>query len=165
MTSVVALFDFLGAIMIVSFCGHSSYVESKEDEKKIIDFLERKAGNAPLSLYLGGYGAFDEFARRCGKKYQATHPNTELIFITPYMTLEYQKNHLEHLGGLYDDIIYPELESVPLRFAISYRNKWMVEKSDCVISYIKHTSGGAYQTYRFAKRKKKEIFNITGLNF
>lgn len=58
-------------------------------------------------------------------------------------------------------IIYPELDNVPLRFAISKRNKWMVEQADIVIAYITHTYGGAYATYRHAKKKNKEIYNIS----
>ena len=119
-------------------------------------------GDDHAELYLGGYGSFDAFARRCGKKYQETHPNTKLVFITPYITIDYQKNHLEYEKNLYDDIIYPELEKVPLKFAISYRNRWTVEKADCVIAYITHDFGGAYQTYKHAKKKQKQIFNISG---
>ena len=60
----------------------------------------------------------------------------------------------------YDAIIYPEIESVPLRYAICHRNRWMVEKADLVIGFITHQSGGAYQTYRHAVSKNKMIFNI-----
>ncbi len=147
--------------MIVTFCGHSKYIETREDAQKIISILTEIIGDDHAELYLGGYGSFDAFARRCGKKYQETHPNTKLVFITPYITVDYQKNHLEYEKNLYDDIIYPELEKVPLKFAISYRNRWMVEKADCVIAYITHDFGGAYQTYKYAKKKKKQIFNIS----
>ena len=61
----------------------------------------------------------------------------------------------------YDEIIYPEIEHIPPRFGISHRNKWMVEKADSVIAYVEHGWGGAYQTYQHAKRKKKEIWNLS----
>ena len=89
-------FYFWGVFMIVTFCGHSDFVQTQEYEGKILDFLEEKIGDAPAELYLGGYGSFDAFARRCGKKFQETHPNTKLIFITPYITIDYQKNHLDY---------------------------------------------------------------------
>ena len=147
--------------MIITFCGHSQYTRSQEDEQKIISILTELIGNHHAELYLGGYGDFDEFVRQCARRYQKAHPNTKLIFITPYITPNYQKNHLDYKKDLYDDIIYPELEKVPLKFAISYRNKWMVEQADYVIAYIEHAWGGAYQTYTHAKRKNKPIFNIT----
>ena len=151
--------------MIITFCGHSQYTEKVEDEQKIISFLEEKIGDRPATLYFGGYGSFDMFVRNCGKKYQQTHPNTKLIFITPYITVNYQKNHLEYQKSLYDDILYPNLENKPPKFAISYRNKWMVEQADYVIAYIAHDFGGAYQTYKHAKSKNKPIFNLTDKEF
>ena len=146
--------------MIISFCGHSTYTANASDEEKIIAFLIEKIGDEPAELFLGGYGSFDSFALSCGKKYQKTHPNVKLVFITPYITEDYQKNHLERTKDLYDYSIYPEIEDKPLRFAISYRNRWMVERADYVVAYVNYDSGGAYQTYKHAKRKKKPIFNI-----
>ena len=68
------------------------------------------------------------------------------------------KTHLEDARALYDEILYPELENVLPRHAITYRNRYMVEQADIVVAYIVNRSSGAYQTYRHAVRKKKEIF-------
>lgn len=111
-------------------------------------------------MYLGGYGDFDGFAYDCCKKYKATHPKVSLLFITPYMSMEYQKNNLDYLQARYDDIIYPEIEDKASKFAISYRNKWMVEKADYIVAYVDHDWGGAYTTYKYAIRKEKFIFNL-----
>ena len=146
--------------MKITFCGHSRFFALKEYKQIILDFLLEKIGDTPADMYLGGYGDFDNLAYSCCKKYKETHKNVSLIFISPYMTEEYQKNHLEHIKTIYDEIIYPEIENKPLKFAISYRNKWMVEKVDLVICGINHYTGGAYKTYLYAKRKKKEIFNV-----
>ena len=140
--------------MTVTFCGHSQYFGKGEDEQKILSLLLQLVGDSPAELFLGGYGAFDDFARKCGRKYQKEHPNTKLVFVTPYMNKECKKD-------LYDDIIYPPIEDKPLKFAILYRNRWMVENSDFVIAYITHTWGGAYQTYKYAKRQKKQIYNLS----
>lgn len=146
--------------MIVTFCGHANFSESKEYEQKILSFLEEKVGDRIAYMYLGGYGGFDNFAYDCCKKYKETHPKISLVFVTPYLTVEYQKNHLDYQKEMYDFIIYPEIEDKPKRYAIVYRNKYMVEKADYVVAYISHTWGGAYTTYRHAKRKGKMIFNL-----
>jgi len=111
-------------------------------------------------MYLGGYGEFDSFAYDCCKKYKETHPNISLVFVTPYLTTDYQCNHLQYQETRYDSILYPEIEDKPKRYAITYRNKYMVEKADYVVAYVSHNWGGAYTTYRHAKRKHKEIFNL-----
>lgn len=146
--------------MTITFCGHSQFPRSEECEKKILELLEEIVGESKADMYLGDYGDFDELAYKCCKKYKESHPNISLIFITPYMTVDYQRNHLEIKKKRFDSIIYPEIEDKPSKFAISYRNKWMVEKADYVICGIIHGWGGAYKTYQHAKRKKKPIFNV-----
>lgn len=146
--------------MIITFCGHSQFRRTAEYENKVQVFLEEKVGNQPADMYLGGYGEFDSFAYDCCKKYQENHPHVSLVFVTPYLTAEYQRNHLEDLKMRYDAILYPEIEDKPLRFAITYRNKYMVERADYVIAYIDHDWGGAYTAYKHAIRKNKSIFNL-----
>jgi uncharacterized phage-like protein YoqJ len=148
--------------MIVTFCGHARFHGTEEYEQKILAFLRDNVGDIPADMYLGGYGDFDGFAYDCCKKYKKAHPNVSLVFVTPYLTVEYQKNHLEYQTTRYDSIVYPEIEDKPPRFAISYRNKWMVEKADYVVCCIEHDWGGAYKTYLHAKRQKKPIINING---
>ncbi|MCI8361160.1 MAG: hypothetical protein HFE86_07485 [Clostridiales bacterium] len=42
------------------------------------------------------------------------------------------------------DAILPDgIETVPRKFAINYCNKWMLEQSDYVVTYVKRTIGGA----------------------
>ena len=151
--------------MVITFCGHSDYMSTKEDKEKILSLLEQLVGEKSAELFLGGYGKFDEFARYCGEAYKKTHPNVKLIFVTPYITESYQRTHLEYNKKLYDCIVYPELENKLPRFAILYRNKWMVEQADFVIAYVAYERGGAYQTYKHAKRKGKTVFNITDKEF
>ena len=148
--------------MIITFCGHSQFIKTAEREQKILDFLQERVGSLSAEMYLGGYGDFDSLAYECCKKYKATHPNVSLIFVTPYMPEGYSREHLEYLNTLYDEIIYPEIENVPPKFAIVHRNKWMIERSDHVICGIDHSWGGAYRSYLYAKKKEKQIFNVTG---
>ena len=105
--------------MIVTFCGHKKFCKSKEYEQKILACLEEKVGHQSADMYLGGYGEFDNFAYKCCKKYKETHPNISLVFVTPYLTLDYQRNHLGDKERNYDFIIYPEIEDKPKRFAIT----------------------------------------------
>ena len=146
--------------MIITFCGHRSFSANDEMKVRLLALVEGAAKGAEVSFYLGGYGAFDEFAYLCCKEYQEAHPKARLIFVTPYITEEYQKNHLATQKTRYDEILYPAIENRPLRFAITYRNRWMVENADLTIACITHNYGGAYQTYRHAKRKGKNVINL-----
>ena len=143
--------------MIVAFFGHAQYHKTNEHEHIILKILEQNIGNASADLYFGNYGAFDNFAYYCGKKYKATHPNVSLIFVTPYPIKKKPSQQ-------YDTIIYPELENKPAKFAIFYRNRYMVEKADLVIAYIEREWGGAYQSYKYAKSKRKPIYILAESN-
>ena len=57
----------------------------------------------------------------------------------------------------YDGTLYPPLEKVPRRFAISKRNEYMVNETNVVVIYVTYSWGGAATTLAYAKRKKKEI--------
>ena len=146
--------------MIITFCGHSQFKRTESLERRVLEFLENKIGNEAADIYVGEYGDFDRFAYDCCKKYKHTHKNISLIFVTPYMTEEYQKNHLIYQRKRFDSIIYPPIETVPPKLAILYRNRYMIDMSDYVIAYVSHSWGGAYQAYKYAKRKKKIIFNL-----
>lgn len=146
--------------MIITFCGHADFQRTTEYEQRLLTFLEENVGDLPADMYLGGYGNFDAFAYDCCKRYQKTHSNISIYLITPYITPQYQKNHLAYQKDLYDGIIYPEIEDKPPRFAISYRNRWMVERADLVVCGVERAYGGAYQTYRYATRKDKPVFHL-----
>ena len=144
--------------MVISFCGHSTFCKTAEIEEQLLSILQSQVGDARCDFYLGGYGSFDSFARECCRKFQTEHPQARLVYVTPY--LEIDKLTLK----LYDESVYPPLEDKPRKFAISYRNKWMVENADLVIAYVNYSSGGAYTTYQHAKRRKKQIINLGKLD-
>ena len=146
--------------MIITFFGHASFIENEKYEQKVLDFLEERIGDRVAYAYLGKHGKFDDFAYECCRKYKVKHPNLSLVYVTPYMTLEFQKKHLSEQLRHYDQVIYPEIEDKPIRFAIIYRNRYMVESADFVLTYVSHRWGGAYKAFEYAKKKGKPIFNI-----
>ena len=146
--------------MIITFCGHAEFSKTTEYEQKILAFLQEKVGDKPADMYLGGYGGFDSFAYECCKKYKLTHPQISLVLVTPYLTVDYQQKYLRTQEKRYDEILYLGIEDKPKRYAILYRNRYMVEKADFIIAYVSHSWGGAYTTYKHAIRKGKSIFNL-----
>lgn len=146
--------------MVIVFCGHSDYVENIQDEVKILNILEFEVGSSPCELFLGGYGNFDAFAFRCAKKFKQKHFSAKLILVTPYLDRREKMRKTICVKEEFDSIVYPELEKVPPRYAISHRNKWMIEQADIVISFVSHQYGGAYTTYLHAIRKGKKIYNL-----
>lgn len=146
--------------MIVAFFGHRDFISNNEFKEKIKSILNDLVGDNSVEFYLGGYGHFDSFAYLCCKDFTETHNDASLVFVTPYISEEYQRNHLTEITKKYHSVIYPEIENLPRRFAITYRNKYMVEKADLIICYVKREYGGAFQAIKYAERKGKRIINI-----
>ncbi len=60
-----------------------------------------------------------------------------------------------------NNTLLPEgIEFIFPKYAISWRNKWMLERSDYVVCYITRPFGGAAQFVEMAKKKQKTVINI-----
>ncbi|MBQ7386936.1 MAG: hypothetical protein IJW03_02090 [Clostridia bacterium] len=148
--------------MIITFAGHS-LVSSSDSVKEMVKEQIRNniIDTEHIICYLGGYGDFDEICLRACSELKQQYSRIETVYVTPYISLSEQTKIKEMLNlGLYDTSIYPPIENVPPRFAISKRNEWMITESELVIIYVNHNYGGAYKSFQFAKRRKKKIINI-----
>lgn len=59
------------------------------------------------------------------------------------------------------DTMLPEgIELVHPRYAISWRNNWMLQQSDFVVAYVAHSWGGAAQYVQKAIRSGKTFINL-----
>ena len=139
--------------MTVTFCGHGMILSKDEVRIKLSGVIEKFINDGANTFYLGGYGDFDLLAARAVKQAAMKHKNIVSILVIPYLEHKYNKE-------LYDGTVYPDLERVPKRYAISKRNKWMVDNSDIVISYVDHDWGGAAKTLEYAKKKGKTIISL-----
>jgi uncharacterized phage-like protein YoqJ len=103
-------------------------------------------------FYLGGYGGFDRMAASVVWELKKKYPQIQSVLVLPYLDRKICADN-------YDGTTYPPLEAVPKRFAITHRNRWMVDQSDVVIAYVLHGWGGAAKTLEYAQRKHKLIIN------
>ena len=72
--------------------------------------------------------------------------------VLAYLPAEKEKPRADHT-------ILPDLsekiENIPPRFAINYRNKFMLEAADVVVTYVKHSWGEAAKYKRLAEKKNR----------
>lgn len=152
---------------IVAFIGNREVFESNAVLETLIAKLEKLfiEDNSLLKVrpvfYCGGYGQFSQIASEAIDILRKRHPKfkSEKLFVTPYIVPSYQKT-LDYMKAFYDGIIYPPLEKVPLRYAISRRNQWMIDKCDLLIAYMKDTCGNTRKCVNYAYRKKKFVLYI-----
>ena len=125
-------------------------------EPKLREVLINLIQNHGVDMfYLGNQGQFDAIVRRVLKEMKLDYPTINYAVVLAYMPgkkTEYDD---------YSDTMFPEgIESVHPRYAISWRNDWMIKQSDYVVAYITHTWGGAYQYAKKAKNQGKCVINI-----
>ena len=145
----------------ITFCGHRDFYPTDQLKQEVIKIITDFVGDEDVEFLLGGYGNFDAFALSCCKEYKKAHPNSTLIFVSPYLDDTYLKNKNSDLK--YDLTIYPPLENTPKKYAILKRNEYMVANSDLLIAYVLFGFGGAAKTLNYAKRKNKACKNVAAL--
>ena len=139
--------------MTVTFCGHSKTDNPTEIKKKLRYEIVHLINDGADIFFLGGYGDFDSMAADIIRSLKKEYPFIRSILVIPYLDKAYP-------SFLYDETIYPPIENTPKKYAITERNKWMIDKADVVVAYITHSWGGAAATCRYAKRKGKQIIWI-----
>ena len=136
--------------MIVAFCGNATLLNAKEAE----DWLQRTVlallAEGADTFYVGGKGAFDAMAARVAQQCKRQYPLARVTLVQAY--IDQKKN-----PDLHDDMLYPPLESVPRRFAMPRRNRYMVQAADVLVSYVWDTSGNSARIAAYARGLGKRV--------
>lgn len=141
--------------MVCCFLGHKEVPERVRDElyKTISSLVEEGV----LSFLVGNQGGFDNMVLSVLRNLKTIYPEIDYQIVLAYMP---QNKDLSYSYYSWETC-YPEgLELVPPRFAISHRNRWMIQKSDIVICFVTHTWGGAAQFVELAYKKRKRVINL-----
>ncbi|MBR3802455.1 MAG: hypothetical protein IKK37_03285 [Clostridia bacterium] len=137
--------------MICTFFGHRDAPKEIESALRLtlLDLIENK--NATI-FYVGNHGDFDAMVRRQFEDLSKIYP------IKYYVVLAYMPRENDSPD---EHTILPEgIENVPRRFAINYRNKWMLGKSDTVVTYVTRNFGGAWEFKQMAIKAEKYIIEL-----
>ena len=107
------------------------------------------------NFYMGNQGAFDAYVRAALRQLQEKYPHIRYSVVLAYMPGQQSE---------YDDFSDTQLpegiEEVHPRYALDFRNRWMLRESQYVICYIHHQWGGAAKYVKQAQRQGKTIINL-----
>lgn len=139
---------------VCTFFGHRECPDSIKPQLK--EVLTDLITNHYVDMfYVGNQGRFDLIVRGVLRELKVEYPRINYAVVLAYMPgkqTEYDD---------YSDTMLPEgIESVHPRYAISWRNNWMLRHSDYVVTYITHSWGGAAQFAEKAKHQKKTMINL-----
>ncbi|MBO7218134.1 MAG: hypothetical protein J6V50_05480 [Clostridia bacterium] len=142
--------------MICTFFGHREVNNRDEIAEKLYKTITNLIENRGVkTFYVGNNGSFDrlvlETLRKLSKIYKI-----EYTVVLAYLNL-----NDEYCDYDAKETAYPEnLEKTPLRFAIDKRNKWMIGKSDIVVTYVNTCIGGAAKYAEICEKKGMEIIKL-----
>ena len=115
-----------------------------------------------VEFLVGRGGDFDQIVSSAVKRLQRRirADNSSLVWVLPYSTAQLRNNE-ESFQAYYDEIeICDAAQNSHPKRAYQIRDRKMVDRSDLVVFYVEHNSGGAYQTLRYAQERGKQIVNL-----
>ena len=140
-----------------TFFGHRECPDSIKIQLRavLIDLLT----NHDIDMfYVGNQGRFDAIVRSILRELKIEYQQINYAVVLAYMPgkqTEYDD---------FPDTMIPEgIESVLPRYAISWRNNWILRQSDYVVTYITHAWGGAAQYAAKAARQGKSVVNLADI--
>ena len=140
--------------MTVTFFGHKDTPKNIEPTLRttLVDLIEN---HDATEFYVGNNGNFDTMVRRQLENLSQTYP------ITYNIVLAYIPTKKSEYDSFTNTLLPEGIETVPKRFAISYRNKWMIGQTDIVVTYVTHNFGGAAQFKALAEKQGKTVIELS----
>ena len=137
--------------MTCIFFGHRDCPDSikKEVENTIVELIKHKGVNCFL---VGNNGNFDSLVLRVLRKCKSEFPHIDYCVTLAYIPNDRSFDY---------PTLFPEgIEAVPKKYAISYRNDYMITQSYFVLVYISRPFVGAYTFFEKAKKQGKTCINL-----
>ena len=137
-----------------TFFGHRECPNSIKSQLRsvLIDLITNRGVDM---YYVGNQGQFDAIVCSILRELKTEYPQINYAVVLAYMPgkqTEYDD---------YSDTILPEgIESVHPRYAISWRNNWMLKQSEYIVTYVTHPWGGAAQFAEKAKRHGNIVIEL-----
>ncbi len=139
--------------MVAAFFGHKDTPSTVKPllEETVQRLIEE---NEEITFLVGTHGAFDRMTQSVLKEAAERYPKISCYIVLAYLPADNSEKYML-------PTLYPEgIELTPKKFAITFRNNYMVNECDTVVCYIKHDWGGAAQFVEKAKKKGKAIINL-----
>ena len=148
--------NFFGRCAVEKTCcffGHKDTPESVEaDLYAAIEKLIVEHG--VNTFYVGNQGHFDFYARAALRQLQGKYS------IRYSVVLAYMPGEKTEYDDFSDSMLPEGIEEVHPKYAISWRNDWLLKQSGYVIAYIHHNWGGAARYVQKAYRQGKTVINL-----
>lgn len=140
--------------LICTFFGHRDTPDIVKPllREVLLDLIENQGVK---QFYVGDQGNFDAMVRNLLAELERSHR------ILYDVVLAYLPKKADPFFEAYYTILPEGIETVPPRFAIDYRNKWLIGRSDIVVTYVTHVTGGAAKYKAIAIKRQKKVVELS----
>lgn len=137
---------------VCTFFGHRDCPESIRP--MLHNTLKTLIEHGVYTFYVGNQGKFDTMVRTELNTLTQQYPHIQYLIVLAYIPTS-------NLAVPSSHTLLPEgIELVPPRFAISWRNNWMLQRSQYVVCYVSHVGSSASTWLRKAQSSGKIIYNL-----
>lgn len=117
----------------------------------LVDLIENCSVD---TFYVGNQGIFDRVVCSVLRELAQEYPHIKYTIVFAHLP-NFPSPHS------FDITLLPGgIEHIPPRYAVSWRNNWMLDKADYVVSYVTYSWGGAFKYTDIAKQTGKYVINI-----
>ncbi|MBR5599080.1 MAG: hypothetical protein IKW39_03470 [Alphaproteobacteria bacterium] len=146
--------------LICSFFGHRDTPLSSEIELRLENTIKNLISQGVYEFWCGNEGTFDTLTRMIMIRLKKDIPYLNLCFVSAYNPDNFPPLKRKTLEENFEIIYSIEIADGHPKFAITRRNKYMINNSDIIVCYITDEKGGAYNAVKLAQKQNKEIINI-----
>lgn len=145
--------------MTATFFGHSRVLSDVQPllETVLRDLIETRGVTL---FYVGNNGEFDAIVQRTLEQIKRDDPRIDYAVVLAYLPA----HRLKRDATDYAKTVFPDcLDSVPPRYAIDKRNRWMIRQAEIVVTYVTSPFGGAAKFKTIAERGGREVINLADM--
>ena len=140
--------------MKICFVGHGDTPNNIEE--KLEQVLEDLINNyREVLFYVGDHGQFDALTRTVLRRLQQKYNSIQTILVLSYMPTSPSL-----VFEAAQTLLPEEVARAHPRYAIDRRNRWVIDKSDIVVTYVTRSYGGAAKFKKLAIARGKKIIEI-----
>lgn len=136
---------------VCTFFGHRDCPEGVRPQvKRTVEDLILHHGVD--TFYVGDKGRFDAIVRGVLCELEREYSHIRYAVVLSSLPREQEDT---------SDTILPEgIECIHPRYAINWRNDWMLKRSDFIVCYVTHSWGGAAKFAEKAQKAGKMVINL-----
>ena len=142
--------------MICAFFGHRRVPDGVGEilEKELTAIIETY--DSDIVFYVGDKGQFDRIVQNTLVSLKDKYPEIKVYVVLDSIPTE--KNYFN-----LSTVVPETVETAPKRFAMSHRNRWMINECDLAVVYYSDVTGNTRKHVDMLKRKNKTIINIADM--